>query len=247
MVTDNIRGLVIRSVDYGETSKIITIFSESNNFESVLAKGVKTPKSKKINLSSLFTEVDLEVSSKGELKFLKDGSVVNSNVRIIKSIENITFSQFCVDIIERTLVQNEENQDVYKLLLKTLDYLENTENKIRLMNMFLIKYISMIGFKPNLNYCVSCGDKISENIYFSFSRGGIVCVEDRGPNSILLKSEEYVYFKTILLEIFENIDIIYGGIKEEKIFRIIIDFLRFCTDISMPKSYSNFLTIFGIE
>ncbi|MFM1582540.1 DNA repair protein RecO, partial [Helcococcus ovis] len=62
MDIDNFRGIVFRAVDFGETSKILTIFTRNEGIISVMARGVKNPKSKKQNLVSVFTEADFELT-----------------------------------------------------------------------------------------------------------------------------------------------------------------------------------------
>lgn len=247
MDIDNIRAFVIRAVDYGETSKILTLFSEQKGIISVMSRGVKSPKSKKHNLISLYTEADFELNKRNDFYYLKDGIIVNSNLEIRSNIKKIYLTQMIFDLVERTIVKNEEEDNIYKLVQKTIIYLSKTDNLIRLANMFLIKYISMIGFRPILNRCVNCGENNFQRIYFSYEKGGIVCENHFTQNSKILDRDEYVYLNQIFIEIFENIDIINNEIDEIKIFKLIIEFIRYNTDIMMPKSYTNFIKLMGIN
>jgi len=113
--------------------------------------------------------------------------------------------------------------------------------------MFLIKYISMLGYKPALNRCVKCGIKQFRSVYFSIESGGIVCENCKNFNNIELNIKEYKYLCDILLEVYENTAIIKNEIDERKIFKLLIDFIIYNTDISMPKSYKSFIKIEGIE
>lgn len=247
MDIDNLKAYVFRATDYGETSKILTLFSENKGLITVMAKGVKNPKSKKYNLVSQFCEASFDLTKKNNFFFLKDGIIINSNFHIRKSIVKIYLVQMIFDIIERTIVLNEENDNIYKLLHKTIIYIEKTENMIRLINMFLIKYISMIGFRPHLEKCVKCGKNIIREAYFSVTKGGVICYEDKKNQDFFLTNHEYLYFKKLLMEVYENINDFYLEIDEKYIFKIIISFIIYNTDISMPQAYKNFVKFMGIE
>ncbi|MDO4604799.1 MAG: DNA repair protein RecO [Helcococcus sp.] len=247
MDTYNIEAIVFRSIDYGETSKILTVFSLEEGIISVMAKGVKNPKSKKQNLASPFTIANFELNKSHDFYYLKDGEIITSNFKLRKDISKIYITQLFFDIIENTSIKNEKNEIVYLLLKKTLKYLEESEKTILILNMFLIKYISMIGYKPRLFNCVICGKNKFTQIYFSNDKGGILCEDDRDFNSIALKLDEYNYLCQILLEVYENIFIINTGNYEKKITKLLIDFIIYNTGINIPASYKMVTKIIGIN
>lgn len=247
MDIDNIRGIVIRAVDYGETSKILTVFSYEKGIISVMARGAKNPKSKKLNLISIFTEVNFDLRKSKQFYYLNDGEIIEYNFHIRENIKKIYLIQMFFDIIERTTFSNEENKVVYELLIKTIKYFNLEDNYLKLSNMFLIKYISMLGYKPVLNQCAKCGKKEFIQVYFSLENGGILCEDCKKINNIRLSFGEYKYLCDILLEVFENTAIIKNEIDERKIFKLLIDFIRYNTDISIPNSYKSFIKLEGIE
>lgn len=247
MDTFNIEAIVFRSIDYGETSKILTVFSLEEGIISVMAKGVKAPKSKKQNLVSPFTIANFELNKSHDLYYLKDGEIITNNSKIRKDISKICITQLFFDIIENTSIRNEKNEIVYLLLKKTLKYLEETDKILLILNMFLLKYISMIGYKPRLFNCAKCGKNKFTAIYFSTDKGGILCENDKEFNSIFLNLEEYNYLCQILLEVYENISKINNGDFEKKIAKILMDFIIYNTGINVPASYKMVSKIIGIN
>ncbi|MGY3775685.1 DNA repair protein RecO [Helcococcus sueciensis] len=247
MDTFNIEAIVFRSTDYGETSKILTLFSLEEGIITLMAKGVKNPKSKKQNLVSPFTIANFEINKSHNFYYLKDGEIISNNYELRKDIGKIYITQLFFDIIENTSIKNEKNEIVYLLLKKTLQYLENSKNQILILNIFLIKYISMIGYKPRLFNCVKCGKNKFKEVYFSCDKGGILCENDMEFNSIRLNQEEYEYLCRILLEVYENIDIIHTGEFEKKILKLLMDFIIYNTGINVPASYKMVSKIIGIK
>lgn len=238
---------MIRAVDFGETSKILTVFSYERGIISVMARGAKNPKSKKLNLISIFTEVNFDLRKSKKFYYLNDGEIIEYNSHIRSNIKKIYLIQMFFDIIERTTFKNEEIKIVFELLIKTIKYFGLEDNYLKLTNMFLIKYISMLGYRPVLNTCSRCGKRQFRSVYFSLENGGIVCEDCKRNNNIALTADEYKYLCNILVEVYENTAIIDDEIDERKIFKLLIDFIIYNTDISIPSSYKSFTKLEGIE
>ena len=248
MDTYNFKGLVFRSVDYGDTSKIVTVLTEDKGFISLMARGVKNPKSKKQNLVASFTEMYFEANRSGDFYYLKDGEIINDNLNLRQGLINIYLGQLFLDIVERTSIKDQVEKDHYSLLAKSLSALNNNSNKediLKIANMFLIKYISMIGYKPSIFSCLKCKKRKFKQVYFSKELGGILCQNHYTENSIRLSFEEYQYLIDILLGVFEKLDIIDGGIDQVKIFNLIIDFIFYNLDIKVPASLNMFKKLIG--
>lgn len=248
MDTYNFKGLVFRSVDYGDTSKIVTVFTEDKGFISLMARGVKNPKSKKQNLVASFTEIYFEANRSGDFYYLKDGEIINDNLNLRQGLINIYLGQLFLDIVERTSIKDQVEKDHYSLLTKSLSSLNNNSNKediLKIANMFLIKYISMIGYKPSIFSCLKCKKRKFKQVYFSKELGGILCQNHYTENAIRLSFEEYQYLIDILLGVFEKLDIIDDGIDQVKIFNLIIDFIFYNLDIKVPASLNVFKKLIG--
>ncbi|WP_311488088.1 DNA repair protein RecO [uncultured Helcococcus sp.] len=248
MDTYNFKGLVFRSVDYGDTSKIVTVLTEDKGFISLMARGVKNPKSKKQNLVASFTEMYFEANRSGDFYYLKDGEIINDNLNLRQGLINIYLGQLFLDIVERTSIKDQVEKDHYSLLAKSLSALNNNSTKediLKIANMFLIKYISMIGYKPSIFSCLKCKKRKFKQVYFSKELGGILCQNHYTENAIRLSFEEYQYLIDILLGVFEKLDIIDGGIDQVKIFNLIIDFIFYNLDIKLPASLNMFKKLIG--
>lgn len=250
MDTFNIRGIVFRAVDYGETSKILTVYTSEFGLISVMAKGVKTPKSKKQNLVAPFTEAVFELNKSRDFYYLKDGEIFFDNLHIRENLKQIYLTQVFFDIIENTLVAEDLDQDHYLLLSKSMQYFKKStqdDYSLKVANMFLLKYISMIGYRPNLQTCCKCGKNEFKQVYFSTQAGGILCQDHVDSRSVKLSEKEYQYFNQLVLQVFENIDIIGLGKDEIKIFKIIIDFIIYNLEIKVPRSLTMVYRLLGIK
>jgi DNA repair protein RecO (recombination protein O) len=69
----------------------------------------------------------------------------------------------------------DKNEDVFNLSLDCLQELKTTHNPDRVMTIFKIKMLALSGFKPHLDSCVSCGDRVLGQSKFSLILGGLLC------------------------------------------------------------------------
>jgi DNA repair protein RecO (recombination protein O) len=69
----------------------------------------------------------------------------------------------------------EQNLDIYNLMQVFLKHLESTRDISKLVQTFQIKILSLSGFKPHLETCVSCRKNVADTPRFSLRLGGLLC------------------------------------------------------------------------
>jgi len=77
-------------------------------------------------------------------------------------------------LISRTMPAWESNQDIFHLLGESFQRLRQSQDR-RLAHWFLLRYLELSGFKPELNRCLSCRDSLSAEVMFSIACGGLLC------------------------------------------------------------------------
>jgi DNA repair protein RecO (recombination protein O) len=69
----------------------------------------------------------------------------------------------------------DSNEEIFNLVLMCLEELQNTNNAEKITTIFKIKTLSLSGFKPEFDSCVSCAVKINGPSKFSLMLGGLLC------------------------------------------------------------------------
>ena len=94
------------------------------------------------------------------------------NLRI--DLDKLKYASHITKIIQDV---TDENQSTYKLLqlyLNTLYVMANTEIDLKFItSIFKIRLMCLLGFKPRLDKCSSCGEEQVNN--FSFKDNGLKC------------------------------------------------------------------------
>lgn len=237
-----VTAIVIGETDYKESSKILKLFTRELGIISAMARGAKRAKSRMQNISSIFCVSKLSLSQRSDFYYINDGKILDLNEELRTDLRSIYSAQLCIELVEKSLMQGQIHVDLFDLLIKTIKILKTCHNKIRLISMFIIKYVSMIGYKPELRKCVSCG-LFPKNLSFSIIEGGICCL-DHPISAIELKDTEYKYLLWILYSKLELVDEVKFELDEKKIFKIIIDFVIEQTGMKKPRvldAFSRFM------
>lgn len=235
----NVTGLVIGDYDYKESSKILRIFTRELGIISVMARGAKRPKSKLQNLSSLYCLAEYSLVKRKDFYYLDEGKIITINLHLRNDIKSLYSAQLCIELINKSLLEDQISPDLFDLLVKTIEYLGQTDNKLRLVSMFVIKYISMIGYRPELMTCAIC-KKTPRDVGFSIQAGGITCL-DHGQAATYLKDEEYKYLLWLFYSKLDQVDDFAITIDEKNIFRLLIDFAIEKTEMNRPQVLGVFM------
>lgn len=231
------------SVDYKESSKILKVFSRDLGIISIMARGAKRPKSRMQNLTSLYTIAEFQLIKRRDFYYLSDGEIIDINSHLRRDIKKLYSAELCLQFLDKSFMEGQVDSYIYELVIKSIKYLANTECYNRLVSMFLVKYMSLIGYQPQLNRCVICGKKNMPERGFSKEYGGITCLDHEIPYTYL-KDADYKYFLWLLYSKIDEINNFPLQVDEKKLAREMINFFAMKTEISKPQVlevYSRFM------
>lgn len=178
-----IEGIIIKEKDYGDTSKILDVFTKDYGIIGVIAKGAKSMKSKLRSVSSKFTYGTFNIYYKeGKLSTLKEVDVINSFKNIKSNIECIAYSTYLLDLSEQVYKQNNDIQ-IYDILINSLIKINEHFDPFALLNIVELKYLKFLGIMPELGKCCICGN--TNVVTLSSDKGGYICSNCRTYENIL--------------------------------------------------------------
>lgn len=170
------RGIVIREMKYGDTSKIITIYTEEKGKISVMARGANNPKSKLIGPTQVFTLSDYQFTSGRNFYFISQADIIDSFYSIREDIERVIYGYYILELVDKSLPMEQDNKSIYGLLERGLEVLSKLEKDyLKFIIAYEIKFISFLGYRPFLEGCVNCNSKEAREVRFSLDKGGILC------------------------------------------------------------------------
>lgn len=205
-----VQGIVLKSINLGESDKIITIYTDILGKIDMVIHGARKPKSKFLASTQPFCYCEYVIFKGKNLYSLSESSINESFQGILLDFEKLVYGSYFLELIDGLTEKENRNVSILALLLKTLYLLDsgNIDNKL-LRFTFDFKAISLSGYMPQVNYCVKCRRKIQDKGFFSISDGGIACTECKNFKNSYPLNEDAIQFlhkiKLIKLEDLRNI------------------------------------------
>lgn len=167
---------MLRTTEYGETHKILTIYMKETGKVGVVARGAKKTQSRLSSVSQWFTYGRyLYVKGKGAgLGTLRQGEIVDSFRTIQTDLTRTAYAAYIVELLDKLTSDGQPDRYLFELLYQTLHHIDDGRDPEVLAMVFAVKMWPVAGILPQLQYCVKCG--IEEGPYvFSVREGGVLC------------------------------------------------------------------------
>jgi len=146
------RGIVFRTVKYGETSVISDIFTEEKGLCTFIGGGVRTAKARMpFNLFQPMTVVELvayhrDHAGANRLKEVRASEVWQA---IPFDLKRGAVAMFMAEVSRKSILEEEENRDLFDFLLSYLHWLDITPHPIANLHLhFLLGFSEYLGFRP---------------------------------------------------------------------------------------------------
>ena len=171
-------GIVLRRKDFGESDRILVLFTRKMGRVSVIAKGARKPSSKISGHLELFMRSSFLISRGRNLHILTQAEMIDDFEPLRKDLSGIGTGSYVVELVDAVTYEEGSNVKLYNLLVSTLDSLSAGENPGIIIRYYELHLLDLVGFRPELFVCVDCGKKtIEQDQFISGELGGTVCPE----------------------------------------------------------------------
>lgn len=147
------RGIVFRFTKYGETSIIVTIFTELFGLQSYIVNGVRSKSAKgQIALYQPLMLLDLVVYHRENANILriKEVKCFHQYASLLTDIRKSSQALFLNEIINKAVKEQSHAQDICSFLFDSFEVLDRlTDNYENFHLIFLIKLSRFLGFGPH--------------------------------------------------------------------------------------------------
>jgi DNA repair protein RecO (recombination protein O) len=173
------RGLVLREYEAGESDKRLLLLCKNAGRLFVYAKGARRPKSKFLAAAQLFTYADLIITEGRGFHSLAQASVIESFYNLRADYDALCCAHVIAEICEKTVLENENCDELLQLTLKAFGYLCKTEPPLpplQILAVFMLRFFLWYGVAPGLDNCCVCGNEIGLPF---FCAEGLICNEHK--------------------------------------------------------------------
>jgi len=122
--------IILRSIDYQDSSKILTVLSQLHGKISLIAKGAKRPKNKLAGLIEVgnILEVTYYYKSTRGVQTLTEASIDYQSLEFRKDFDRASVLYSSLELIAQLVHENEENQNIFAFSNNFIRWLGEVEN-----------------------------------------------------------------------------------------------------------------------
>lgn len=171
---EKLEGIILKESLYGDTSKIIQVFTKEHGLISVMCKGAKSTKSKLRATTMKFTYGIFHLYYKEDkLSNLISVDVKDSFYQIRNDIILISYVSFLSDLTLQVIKQN-KTFNLFEEFVSALKKIDEGFDPLIITNILELKYLPYLGVGISLDSCALCGSK-QNIITIDGDAGGYIC------------------------------------------------------------------------
>jgi DNA repair protein RecO (recombination protein O) len=193
MAIEKTDAIVLRAIDYSETSQVAWFFTRDLGTIHVIAKGSRRPRSP--------FEGSLEPMVRGEIVFYrkKRHATDESGLDLLKEFDprerypgmrndlgRLYRGSYVIELLRELTIDDEPMPKLFDAACATLETLARGEPRVldAVLAAFEVRALRASGVEPSLDRCVEC-DAVPEEdtVFFAPVAGGVVCREHRGADA----------------------------------------------------------------
>lgn len=171
--------VVVRSLDYGESDRIVTFVTPDAGRLTGIAKGARRSRRRFGAALELFTFVRITYFEKPafELVRLESAETIAGFAEARRDLAKIAHAAYLVELAGRAVQPREPAFAVFRLLVETLGAIDATAADETRLRAFELRLLALLGYHPELRRCARCRRLRPAEGRFrvSLSEGGLLC------------------------------------------------------------------------
>ncbi len=176
--------IVLRTVDYGEADRVVTLFTRQAGKLSALARGARKSVKRFGAALGLFGvgEAVLVDKPNAELSGLERFDGARGFPALMSDVAKVAHGGYACELVRELVPPRQPEPDVFELLVTFFAALEAAPARAETLRIFELRLLDTLGLRPSLDACVACGtDELGAGgDVLDVRRGGVVCAHCHG-------------------------------------------------------------------
>lgn len=152
--------LVLKLVDYRESDRLVTLFTREHGRISGIARGARRSVKRFGGALELFAHLTVHLKLKHGLSELVDVDIVTIHSGIRGDLGRIAHAAYASDLVATLAPEGMANHRLFRLISAYLDHLDAEPANGPDRRFFEINLLNILGYRPSLDCCGSCGTAI---------------------------------------------------------------------------------------
>ncbi len=177
------RGLVLRTTEYKETDRILTVLTAEDGLLTLKARGVRSNRSKLKGACQLLTYAEFTVSEVRGFRFISEATAIEMFAGLRNDIVLLALGSYFAQLAEVLSQEDAASPALLSLILNALYALSKLQKPPRLVKAATeLRLAAIAGYQPELSGCCVCG--APEPDRFSIADGTLECAACRSGDGV---------------------------------------------------------------
>ncbi len=179
MTTEKTQAIVLRLVDFSETSCVVTLFTEDFGKIGALAKGARRPKGpfdSALDLLALCRIVFIHKSSEA-LDLLTEAKLERRFRAASRDLSRLYAGYYVAELLLELTEFGDPHPELFAESERALLSLDQDGNVAETVVRFEMSTLRLLGYLPTLEVCALCGSPLpgEGRVLFGHLAGGVLC------------------------------------------------------------------------
>jgi len=175
MHPEKIQAFVLSTLDYGDSDRIVSLFTLEHGLIKAFARGAKKSRKRFGAALETFARIDAHVRLKNGLSGIQQAEIQNIYPRIRTDLAGIAHALYACELVEALTPEGHPLPRLYRLHAAYLDRLEAEKPAESDRRFFEINLLNILGYRPSLESCARCNSPFTESVALLQENGDLTC------------------------------------------------------------------------
>ena len=172
---EKLQAFVLSSQDYGESDRIVSLFSLEQGHLRGFARGARNSRKRFGPSLETFARIELVLNHKEGLSALRSADVITLYSGIRGSLCAIAQALYACELVGNLTPEGQPIPRLFRLMATYFEYLDTGQGGEADRRMFEINLLNILGYRPNLEGCSRCGADFDVQGALLQQRGELAC------------------------------------------------------------------------
>ncbi len=199
--------IIIKRNDWRESDSRVVLYTKNFGKLALVARGVKKLRSKLAGHIEPINEIRAMIVHGRAYDYLGGAIISSAFINIKNDLNALYFVGAALSLLDKQVKEDHPDEELYDFISSWLHLVDdkcaqclNKDNGELLYNYFALRFLTILGYKPELYHCLDCHTKITPGLnYFNLRQGGLVCEacfeKNKNkylPNEVLIISDDCI-------------------------------------------------------
>ena len=157
-------GIVLARRNYGEADRILSVYTKNHGRISLIAKGIRRPKSRKRGHLEIFSYIRFQAATGRGLDLMTEAEVIDDFKEIRKNLKKVSLAYYFCEVVGKITHEGEVNERLFDLILENLEKLKSETELKKLRLDFILRLLILLGYWPAEKQLLDIDNKLEEVI-----------------------------------------------------------------------------------